>query len=97
MPTLGCQESLSTAEKLPKLKLYSLRVSFQKACPTILQGYGRTSDHWFLHLQIFFARIPNTITEDELKEVFQRAGYVKEVVLFKTHAAATINKVCLIQ
>lgn len=44
-------------------------------------------------LQIFFARIPNTILEDELKEVFSQAGSVKEVVLFKTHASATINKV----
>ena len=44
-------------------------------------------------MQIFYARIPNTITEEELKEVFQRAGSVKEVVLFKAHAGATINKV----
>lgn len=46
-------------------------------------------------MQIFFARIPNTIVEDELKEVFSQAGSVKEVVLFKTHATATVNKACL--
>ena len=44
-------------------------------------------------MQVFFARIPKSIQEEEIAQVFQQAGEVKEVVLFKTHASATVNKV----
>ena len=44
-------------------------------------------------MQIFFARIPRTVDEAALTEVFSQAGKVKELVLFKVNKEATTSKV----
>jgi hypothetical protein len=44
-------------------------------------------------LQIFYARIPRTVDEAALTEVFSKAGKVSELILFKINKEANTSKV----